>query len=179
MSAATANLFAGMGSHQSAASETDTWFTPPEIIDALGGVDSFDLDPCSHRERPYATARQHFTVEDNGLLQPWHGRVWLNPPYSTALVGRFLGRMVEHGRGIALIFARTETDPFNRFVWGGASGLLFLRGRLNFHRLDGSRAATNSGAPSVLISYGEADRETLRNAPIDGAFVPLWQVKRA
>src|SRR5690606_23631834 len=41
------NTFAGMGAHQSARSETDTWFTPPAIVDALGGVDSFDLDPCS------------------------------------------------------------------------------------------------------------------------------------
>ncbi|TIX20938.1 MAG: adenine methyltransferase, partial [Mesorhizobium sp.] len=31
------NLFAGMGSHQSARSETNTWFSPPDILDALGG----------------------------------------------------------------------------------------------------------------------------------------------
>ena len=167
------NLFAGMGSHQSARSQTDTWFTPPAVIDALGGWESFDLDPCSHPERPFQTAREHYTEAENGLLLPWFGRVWLNPPYSTGPLIRFLGRMAEHDRGVALIFARTETDPFHRFVWGAASGLLFLRGRLNFHRADGSRAEANSGAPSVLIAYGEDDRDMLAAAPIDGAFVAL------
>lgn len=163
----------GMGSHQSARPKTETWFSPPAIIEALGGSDSFDLDPCSHADRPWATAREHYVQEDDGLTLPWFGRVWLNPPYSIGLITRFLGRMAEHDRGVALIFARTETDPFHRFVWGAASGLLFLRGRLTFHRADGSRAAANGGAPSVLIAYGAEDRDILAAAPIDGAFVPL------
>lgn len=167
------NLFAGMGSHQSARSESDCWLTPPAIIEALGGADSFDLDPASLPERPWPTARVHYTEQDNGLMLPWFGRVWLNPPYSNGPLSRFLGRMVEHGRGTALIFARTETDAFHRFVWGAATGLLFLRGRLNFHHADGRRAQANGGAPSVLIAYGHDDRDILAAAPIDGAFVPL------
>ncbi len=166
------NTFAGMGSHQSAKSGTDTWFSPPALLEAVGGAASFDLDPCSHIDRPWPTARQHYTQEDNGLLLPWFGRVWLNPPYSIALITKFLGRMAAHGHGLALIFARTETDPFHRFVWGAATGLLFLRGRLNFHYPDG-RAAKNGGAPSVLIAYGARDRDILAAAPIDGQFVPL------
>jgi len=167
------NLFAGMGSHQSARSETDVWLTPPALIDALGGADSFDLDPCAAIDQPWPTAAQHYTEADNGLLLPWFGRVWLNPPYSTALVARFLGRMTAHGRGVALVFARTETEPFHRFAWQAASGMLFLRGRLNFHRPDGRRADANGGAPSVLIAYGADDCEMLADAPIDGAFVAL------
>lgn len=167
------NLFAGMGGHQSARSETETWFSPPAIIEALGGAESFDLDPCSPAIRPWATAQQHYAPEDNGLILPWFGRVWLNPPYSIALITKFLGRMASHDRGVALIFARTETDPFHRFVWQAASGLLFLRGRLNFHRANGERAKLNGGAPSVLIAYGDEDRDILAAAPIDGAFVPL------
>ena len=123
------NLFAGMGAHQSARSQTDCWLTPPAIVEALGGADSFDLDPASLPERPWPTARQHYTEVDNGLMLPWFGRVWLNPPYSTDLVRRFLARMAGHGQGVALIFARTETESFHRHVWGAASGLLFLRRR--------------------------------------------------
>ena len=167
------NLFAGMGSHQSARSQTDVWLTPPAIIEALGGPDSFDLDPCSLQDRPWPTARNHLTVEDNGLLRAWYGRIWCNPPYSVSLVRRFLARMAEHGQGVALIFARTETDHFHRFVWGAASSVLFLRGRINFHLPDGQRAGKNGGAPSVLISYGDEDRDILAAAPIDGFFIPL------
>lgn len=163
----------GMGSHQSARAGSETWFSPPAIIEALGGWESFDLDPASHIDRPWPTAREHYTVEGNGLLLPWHGRIWLNPPYTVSLISQFLGRLAEHDHGVALIFARTETDAFFRHVWERASGLLFLRGRLTFHRADGTRAAANGGAPSVLIAYGEEDRDILAAAPIDGAFVPL------
>jgi hypothetical protein len=169
----TVNLFAGMGSHQSARSETDVWFTPPAIIEAVGGPESFDLDPCSSVGRPWPTARHHYTPEGNGLILPWFGRVWMNPPYSNPLLTRFMGRMAEHDCGIALIFARTETDAFHRFVWGAASGLLFIRGRLNFHHIDGRQARKNGGAPSVLIAYGDDDRDILAEAPIDGTFVAL------
>ncbi len=167
------NLFAGMGSHQSARSQTDTWLTPPAIIEALGGADSFDLDPCSIKDRPWPTARRHYTIEDNGLILPWSGRIFCNPPYSLALIRRFLGRMADHGCGVALTFARTETDHFHRFVWGAASAVLFLRGRLNFHLPDGRPAEKNGGAPSVLIAYGSDDCDILAEAPIDGFFVPL------
>lgn len=165
--------FAGIGGHHSARSKTDEWLTPPEIINALGGADSFDLDPCSPAERPYATAREHWTAHDNSLGRPWEGRVWLNPPYSQPLLSRFLGRMAEHGRGIALIFARTETDAFCRLVWPYASGILFVQGRLNFHLPDGTRADANSGAPSVLVAYGTADADALRTCPVRGKYLPI------
>ncbi len=169
------NLFAGMGAHQSAKSETDVWLTPPAIIDALGGWENFDLDPSAQPDQAEVlpTARTYYSEEQNGLIMPWFGRVWLNAPYSLVLVTRFLGRMAEHDCGTALIFARTDTDAFHRFVYGAASGLLYLRGRLNFHRPDGSRAEANSGAPSVLIAYGETDCEILSVAPIDGHFEAL------
>lgn len=166
-------LFAGMGSHQSGKSVTDNWFTPPAIIEALGGAGSFDLDPCSGADRPFATALHHFSPEDNGLRLNWWGRIWLNPPYSNPLLARFLARMAAHGRGTALIFARTETAAFRRFVWSVATGVMFLNGRLNFHHADGRRAIRNGGAPSVLIAYGDDDRDILAAAPIDGTFIPL------
>ena len=56
----------------------DEWLTPPEIIKALG---DFDLDPCSPINRPWNTAKNHFNINDNGLMQNWFGRVWCNPPY--------------------------------------------------------------------------------------------------
>lgn len=163
------NLFAGMGSHQSARAQTDEWLTPPEILAALG---PFDLDPCAPVTRPWPTAADHFTIEDNGLLKAWHGRVWLNPPYGNQ-TGRWMARLVTHGVGTALIFARTETGFFFKHVWNDATALLFLEGRLNFHFVDGTRAATNSGAPSVLAAYGPGDAERLHDAGIAGKFIPL------
>lgn len=167
----------GMGSHQSAQMLKDEWLTPPEIIAALGGPESFDLDPCAPIKRPWPMAKEHYTIADNGLLKPWRGRVWFNPPYGgPSIVSPWMRRMADHGHGTTLIFARTETALFFETVWKRATALLFLEGRLYFHHVDGKRASANAGAPSVLIAYGEKDAEILERCPLAGMFVPLvWQ----
>lgn len=163
------NTLPGIGSHQSTRSSTYEWLTPPYILDALG---PFDLDPCAPIVRPWPMAREHFTEADNGLMRAWFGRVWLNPPYG-AQTGKWLARLVAHGIGTALIFARTDTAFFFKQVFEEASALLFLRGRLHFHYVDGSAARFNSGAPSVLIAYGTADAQRLADSGLDGQLVPL------
>lgn len=159
----------GMGGHQSAAALKDEWLTPPPILNALG---EFDLDPCSPIRRPWDTAKRHFSVIDNGLALPWVGRVWCNPPYGAA-AARWLARCADHGNAIALVFARTETRMFFEHVWPKAAGVLFIEGRLHFHHVDGMRAAANSGAPSVLIAYDEANASVLRKCGIQGRYVSL------
>lgn len=148
---------------------TNEWLTPPEIIRALG---NFDLDPCSPSSRPWSTAKRHLTKADDGLSATWYGRIWLNPPYGPD-TGKWLKKLSEHGDGIALIFARTETAMFFDYVWERASAILFLRGRLHFHRPDGARAAGNSGAPSCLVAYGDENALTLANSGIEGKIVYL------
>ena len=143
--------------------------SPPSIIRSLG---HFDLDPCAAEEQPTWAAMDYFTVQDDGLSQPWEGRVWLNPPYGRK-VAFWLRRLADHGNGIALIFARTETAMFFESVWRSAAALLFIEGRLHFHFPNGQRAPANAGAPSVLIAYGEDNAIALRDSGIDGAFVRL------
>lgn len=162
---------AGIGSHQSARMKNDEWLTPPEILQALG---HFDLDPCAPADgrRPWDTAARHYSANDDGLAQTWVGRVWLNPPYGLE-AAQWLARLAAHGAGTALIFARTETEMFFENVWSKAHALLFLKGRLHFHYVDGTRAPANGGAPSVLIAYGDADAKILKTCGLPGAFVPL------
>lgn len=164
-----------MGSHQSARAGTTTWLTPPATLAALGGPDAFDLDPCAAPDQPWRTARHQFTEAEDGLSFDWRafGRVWLNPPYTNSELGDWLGRLTEHGDGIALIFARTETAAFHRHVWEQCDALLFMEGRLYFHHADGSRASANAGAPSVFCAYGPECADVLAQCSIPGAFVPL------
>jgi len=147
----------------------DEWLTPPWIIEALG---RFDLDPCAPIERPWDTAEQHYTLLDDGLAQPWRGRVWLNPPYGRE-TWKWIARLAAHGRGTALTFARTETNGFHSEVWGKATGLLFFRGRLAFYNLNGVQAEASAGAPSCLAAYGAADWQALQKSGIDGYLVAL------
>ena len=156
-----------MGSHHSSVADTTTWLTPPHIVEALG---AFDLDPCGH---PNAfTATRRIILPEDGFTADWSGRVWLNPPYGNA-VWAWLDKLANHGKGTALIFARTETAGFVEQVWNKASGILFLHGRLHFHYPNGERAPANAGAPSCLVAYGSADARRLDECALAGTYVPL------
>lgn len=166
-------MTATMGSHQSARMVTDQWLTPPKLVASLG---VFDLDPCAPPHWPHALwprALRQISPPEDGLAEEWKGRVWLNPPYSREAV-RWLAKMAEHNHGTALVFARTETSWFHRYIWQQATALLFLEGRVYFHGPDGTRASANAGAPSVLVAYGRDDAAALLVSGLKGAFVPAW-----
>lgn len=149
---------------------THDWITPRFIIDALGGADSFDLDPCQSPTQPWLCAKRGIVQPQDGLAEAWEGRVWCNPPYSIH-ASAWLEKLARHGRGTALIFARTETEMFFGHVWGKADAVLFLEGRLHFHYSDGRRAEANAGGPSCPIAYGEDDAAALACSGLPGALV--------
>ena len=143
---------------------THTWLTPRFILDALG---AFDLDPCA--APGWETAKRMICLPDDGLAADWQGRVWCNPPFGKH-TGAWLERMAQHGDGIALAFARTETRMFQQEVWPHASAVLFLAGRPHFHLPDGTRAKGNSGGPICLIAYGSRNAGSLASCGLPGAF---------
>jgi hypothetical protein len=140
---------------------TVVWLTPPYIIEALG---PFDLDPCAPAdgERPFETAASYWSEEQDGLVQPWRGRVWMNPPYGPGM-DRWLVKLAEHGDGYALVFARTETRAFFDGIWDHADALFFFKGRLKYHRPDGTPGQV-AQSPSVLAAYGSRNVRALEAA---------------
>lgn len=135
-------------------SDTDQWYTPSEIIDLVQQVlGSIDLDPCSNsKDAPNVPASNHFTIEDDGLLQEWRGRIYMNPPYGRDIIlwvkrlqGEFeLGNVTE---AIALVPSRTDTEWFRIFK---EYPRCFVWGRLKF-------SSSNMGAPfpSMAVYLGQ------------------------
>jgi hypothetical protein len=72
----------------------DEWYTPPWVIRELGG--RFDTDPGAPRRRHW-TAKNCYTIKEDGLKQPWTGLVFCNPPYSNAMP--WVERMMDHQPG--------------------------------------------------------------------------------
>jgi len=150
---------------------TDSWVTPKWIVDRLA---PFDLDPCAATPQPWPTATRMIGEQENGLLCPWGGFVWCNPPYGRSL-GVWLERMAVHNNGIALVFARTDTQAFFRHVWPFATSLLFIEGRITFCTPEGvpAKEGHNSGGPSVLIGYGaEAHRRLSACSDLGAIAIP-------
>jgi hypothetical protein len=77
------------------------WYTPAEYIAAARrALGDIDLDPATSAiAQRTVKARHYFTRDEDGLVRPWRGRVWLNPPYADPLIGRFVHKRLAHYRG--------------------------------------------------------------------------------
>ena len=133
-------------------SDSPEWYTPPEIIArTMILFDEIDLDPCSNIGEPNVPAARHFTEAENGLVQPWEGRVYMNPPYGRPIVDWVEKLVAEHASGrvteaIALVPARVDTDWFRKFR---DCAVCFIDGRLKFSGHDNS-----APFPSAVVYLG-------------------------
>lgn len=150
------------------AETTDVWLTPPALVKALG---LFTLDPCAPEVAPFRHAPIWYTEKHDGLVQPWFGRVFMNPPYGSQ-TGLFMRKLADHGDGIALVFARVETKWFREQVWKRADAVMFFASRISFLRADGS-SGQGSSAPSCLVAYGSQNVIALHTSGLSGTIIDL------
>lgn len=145
------------------------WYTPKWIFDALQV--SFDLDPCSpHDMESHVPATVKYTVFDNGLVKPWVGSVFLNPPYGKD-TGIWLRRMTDHNNGIALVFSRTDASWFQEAMTA-ASAILFVSGRIEFvPGLENQHKKSRCGAGTALFAFGSECANALHRLSDRGVFI--------
>jgi phage N-6-adenine-methyltransferase len=136
------------------------WQTPPALFDSLAAeFGPFDLDPCG-AEDSYASRHcsVFWTENDEPLLRPWPGHVFVNPPYGHALRGwidkcRYEAAVGNAAVVVALLPARTDTRWWH--LWIGdhcqyPSEVRFLKGRLRFVGANGP-----APFPSVVVVWHE------------------------
>jgi hypothetical protein len=76
----------------------------------------FDLDPCSPGPHHWVPAREIYTVADDGLRQPWPGRVFMNPPFGGRNGHVPWIKFLDHTNGIAIVRAYTSSGWFHVHV---------------------------------------------------------------
>jgi hypothetical protein len=139
---------------------SDDAYTPDWVLTlaakALGGI--IDLDPCADPQRR-VPARRHFTLADDGLSEPWHGTVWLNPPYSdTTAWLKHLHLYLAAGKvtqAIALLPVSTLGNKGAVPVINEAcSAYTVLEGRLTFLDADYRPHKGALAMSSVLLYFG-------------------------
>jgi hypothetical protein len=164
-----------MKKHQRTTGKNDTWLTPPEIFNALG---EFDVDPCAAQlpegaKLPWPMAGVNVGLPHDGLHDDWwrklfgrKPRMWCNPPFNRYQRPKWMRKMAEHGNGILLIPAATETEAFFKYVWAKADAVCFVKGRPHFHYIDGTRAKANCGCSIALVAYGADNVAALEAADL-------------
>ena len=149
-----------MAEHVPSIGLSDDWHTPPEIFAALRL--RFDLDPCAPIDRTYyfVPADKIYTKVDDGLLQLWCGRVFMNPPFGCRR-GHvpWLLKFFAHGDGIAI--CRASSDWWHEVVIPNAQTLFFPRGKTKFIRPNGT-VGTAPGHGIALIGMGQICNDALR-----------------
>jgi hypothetical protein len=149
--------------HEPSIGLTSEWRTPPSTFNPLGL--EFDLDPCSPLDGPdFVPARKKYTINDNGLLQPWFGLAFVNPPFG----GRnghvpWMMKFFEHGNGILVVKAYTSSGWWHGYVVPNAELLCFPKGKTKFIHPDGS-VGTAPGHGVCLIGAGEIACAALRQS---------------
>jgi phage N-6-adenine-methyltransferase len=144
--------------HISFNSGNNEWYTPKEYIDAAREVmGDIYLDPASSDiAQETVQAITYHTKETNGLECEWRGTVWLNPPYASDLIGKFIDKLcfeytnerVEEA--IVLVNNATETEWFNQLV-SNASAVVFPKSRVKFYMPNGKTGAPLQGQAIIYL----------------------------
>lgn len=137
-------------SHWESPGQSDEWYTPAHIFDALGV--RFNLD-VAHPATTHPITPSGCWYDDHGLERVWHGFVWMNPPYGGRnALEPWLKRFFDHGNGIALVPDRTSA-PWFRAAWARADLVMFTP-KIRFIRPDGSEGKAPSNG-TALMAAGE------------------------
>lgn len=134
-------------------SSTCEWPTPPDFFDSVNARFDFTLDVCASAEN--AKCARFYTRADDGLAQPWTGRVWCNPPYGRE-IGKWIARAWQAAQSgeaevvVCLVPARTDTSYWHEYA--SKADVEFIKGRLRFG--DGIGSAP---FPSALLVFRNAE----------------------
>lgn len=152
--------------HVSYNSGNNEWYTPKEIIDlAFDVMGTINLDPAtSEIANQIVKAQKIYTKEDNGLLQKWHGNIFLNPPYSAKLITQFADKVIEERKNIKqaiiLVNNATETKWFNKLI-SVSSAVCFPSARVKFYSPAGDRAQPLQG--QAILYVGEKTQRFIQH----------------
>lgn len=140
---------------------SNTYLTDPKLLELLG---PFDTDPCVHTEMPWKTADVMYDINDDGLIQEWEGRIFMNPPYRGVL--KWAKKFVEYDfgkSGIALLNGRSTETKATQLIMEYSDSIYFPKGRLTFFKADGT-AYEQKWFPSLLIGLTKFDTEKMKKA---------------
>jgi hypothetical protein len=151
------------------AGETDEWYTPRYIFDALG--ERFDLDVASPPDGPRHVPTSRW-LSSGALEMEWNGFVWMNPPFGhQAAKRRWLSKFFAHGNGIALLPDRTSAPWFQEYG-PLADVICWVAPKIKFERPDGT-LGESPGTGTALFGVGPRASQALAKSGLGFCTHPI------
>lgn len=134
--------------------DSDQYYTPPHFFEQLGLTFALDV-AAPPGGVPWIPARRFFCEADDGLSQPWRGRVWMNPPFSGP--GPWVDKFLSHGNGIALVVI-SKANWF-RSLWHSDCDFAFPEAHTKFIR---NGKPSGIMFPTVFVAAGDKCKAAIR-----------------
>ena len=137
-----------MSPHVCHNSGENEWYTPKRIVESARKVlGTIDLDPASSaKAQETVKAMWYYTLSDDGLASPWGGKVFLNPPYKSDLIKRFVAKLISEPVSQAITLTNNATETY----WGqsllcNASVVCYPSRRVRFIGPNGEKSTPLQG----------------------------------
>ena len=142
----------------------EEWYTPAPFIESARRVmGSIDCDPASN---PHANkivqAGTIYTKEDNGLDKKWRGNVWLNPPYTSGYIDKFIDKLIyevfcgDADQAIILTNNNTDTNWWHK-LYLNSNAMCFTKGRISFYKETGEYSSPTNGQCFTYFGVSTSD----------------------
>lgn len=152
-------------------------YTPALYVEAARRVmGAINVDPASNdRAQAIVQADTYYTQKESGLDKPWRGAVFLNPPYNSGLIEKFIGKLfaeIEAGNTTAAVLL-TNNNTDTRWFHDSAvlaTAICLTKGRIKFYKPDSSEVSPTNGQ---AFFYFGSDLEAFKRefSPIGAVFV--------
>lgn len=151
----------------------DVWQTPDEIIEMLQPI---DVDPCAGKDTTIGRDA-NYTKADDGLTKKWHGRVFVNPPFSDKK--SWLQKAISEKDRTEAIFVLTPdgTDTkswWHEYIAAEADYIWFSKGRISYINPDTGEKAKNPTFGTAISIFGEPGEETLERMSERGQLLQTY-----
>jgi len=141
-------------------SDKDNWQTPPDLVAGLDqAVGGFDLDPCAHPQTDIGSENYCIERGEDGLVEDWHGRVFVNPPFSykSDWLEKATNEVASGRVETAVVLTPDSTDTkswWHEYIAPEAEYICFCEGRVSYYD-SGERAGSPTFGTAISV-FGRA-----------------------
>lgn len=142
------------------------WITPPDVIKLVRKLmNEIDLDPASSElANSVVGARKYYTSEENGILLPWSGNVWLNPPYGKGCIQPFINKAlveISNVKQMCILTNNSTDTTWGQELLNACNAVSFFKSRLSFLDLE-LIPCENNRFGQMLCYFGHNSNEFLK-----------------